>query len=289
MNGLNKRGVGLGFDKVIIGILILFIVIIGIVGIVKYNKGGAFSDALGESVEEVSNGAVSIFTPIFGVLLGLDKVSDANNKFLIIITFILISTIIVGVMDAVNIFDSGPGTKGNYINLIVGVIVSIIGVRFMPEDLWGTLTAPSSAFVATVLVGAPFIAFALISIKVGKHSSLASKGLWLFYVVFMSYLIFRYSSGPENKFELVYIVFLLLGLLMMILDPTFHKFYYQEAGKLSLERGLSSINLVERQKVRNQIEKLTTIISDPASSATDVTAAEAEIVKLKGRYPKLSI
>jgi len=225
----DKRG-QVGFNQIILGILVLFIVIVGLLTFVNYQQSENLSNAITESIDAVSSTVMDVAYPLFNVLLGLNHSQDIN--FLVVLTFILVSIIIVGTLDSVNIF--GSGNNGNLINFAVGIIVAIIGVRFMPSDMWISLTAPSSAFVATILVAVPFLAMFFVSMKI-KYP-LAQKALWLFYVIFMTYLIF-FNVG-ENSFAWIYGTFLVLGILMLFFESIIRRYFSGQKYKYALAKSM---------------------------------------------------
>ena len=188
-----------------------------------------------------------------------------------VLTFILISIIVVGTLDSVNIF--GDNQKGNMINLAVGIIISIIGVRFMPSNMWESLTAPSSAFVATVLVGAPFLAVFFVTMKI-KHT-LARKLLWLFYLIFMSYLIFTASGG--NDFKWIYTIFLASAVVMLFAEGIIRVYINKQSKTSALYETLGLKDSERLAKIEGQINELTKAIDSTRSA--DI---KRDLNKLKG-------
>lgn len=271
----------IGIQQILIGILVLFVVAIIIVALVNFKNNRDFGGSLAEASKSVGNGVVNVMSPLFNNLLGLDRISDTNNQFLMILTFILISIIIVGTLDSVNIF--GEEGKGNLINLAIGLIVSIIGVRFMPVDMWGSLTAPSSAFVATILVGAPFAALFILTTKI--RFGLGSKLLWLFYLIFMNWLVITSSN---NDFLFIYYIFLVLAIPMLFFDSSVRRFWNKEKYKMDVEKMLGSMTIPERAKLRKDIAIWQDVIADSTALATDRASAKKQITKLKAIYGDLS-
>jgi|TARA_Y100000310_G_C20690313_1_gene821778 hypothetical protein len=284
----NKKG-GYGFTGVLGGLLILFLIITLFVAFFDWNTNrGNFGDSLSNSLESVSNGFMSVLGPTLGFLLNLGD--DTNTNFLMILTFILISIIIVGTLDATSIF--GDDKQANLVNLAVGIIVSIIGIRFMPSDMWLSLTSPSSAFVATILVGAPFFAFFILTMKI--KFNLARKLLWLFYLIFMSYLIFfpggdfAGTSGTlERNFTWIYVVFLILAGIMMFFDSTVRNFWYSEKHKKEVEDLIGKLNAKKRLSLRKDINSWREVLTDAGASSEDKTQAKKELKKLENLYGDL--
>lgn len=276
----NKRG-AFGATQAVSALLAIFIILVIIFSVVNYNSnGGNFSSALEESLSDSGNFFMSVFGPLFNILLGLDREGiDSGNQLLLVLTFILISIIIISVLDSINLFGEGETTQSKLINFFIGLIVAAIGVRFMPQDIWQSLTAPASAFVATILVGAPFAALFFITMKL--KSPLVSKALWLFYIVFMSYLIFTMSSG---KFIATYIVFLVLAGVMLFFDSSVRRFFRKEKEKNQVQKMLGDLDIKQRHKMRENINEWTAILADSNSSQTDKTIAKVNIRRLKDQY-----
>jgi hypothetical protein len=276
-----KRG-QVGVTQIIVGILALFLIlVIGVAAFDWSNNGRSdFGGSLSNSMESVSGGFMSVLGPAFNLLLNLDN--DVNTNFLMILTFILISIIVVGTLDSANIF--GDDNKGNLVNLAVGLIVSIIGVRFMPSDIWASLTAPSTAFVATILVGAPFLALFFVTMKI--KFPLARKVLWLFYLIFMSYLIFFPEAGASssNDFAWIYIVFLLLAGIMLFLDGTVRRYVGKQMYDLEVSKEINDMSVIQRSKLRQKIADWQGIIGDDTAPADDIKKAKKQIEKLRNRY-----
>ncbi len=275
----SKRGSTVA--KVILGIFILFIVIV--IGIAGYNasNGSDFGSALTDSIDKVSGYSMTILGPLFNTLLGSG--GDANLNFLRILTFILISIIIVGTLDSVNIF--GDDKNAKLANFAIGIIVAIIGVRFMPKDMWLSLTAPSSAFVATILVGTPFAALFFVTMKI--QFNLARKLLWLFYMIFLSYLIF-FSEVSSNAFAWIYIIFLVLAGIMLFFDGTLQKIWRKGKADRQVVDVIEKLNSVQRYNLRRKIEDYDKIIGDNTASKKERDDAKKEIKELREMYGDLS-
>jgi len=222
-----------------------------------------------------------------GILLGFDESTPDNTVFLIIITFILISIIIVGTLDSVNIFDANVTAGSKYINLTIGLIVSIIGVRFMPTDIWASLTAPSSAFVATILVGAPFLAMLFVTMKI-KYS-LARKALWLFYIIFMSYLIFFPEDGfsTSNPFMWIYVLFLIGGIIMLVAEQIIRVKLLQQSQKHAFMETIGMGYSKRMAEIQGEIKELIERSADTNDKALRKTFKNG-IEDLKREFEELS-
>lgn len=253
----------------------------------------------GQASNTISDFSMNILKPFLSFVLNLGA-GDGTNNFLIILTFILMTIIVTGTLDSIGIFNTSA-TNNNLLNLAIGIIVSIIGVRFMPPNIWASLTAPSSALVATVLVGIPFGAFFFMSMKV--RSFLARKLLWLFYLVFLTYLIF---SRPESYvsptgdtgffqgFALVYLIFLGLAAIMLFFDGTVRNFIRREKANMDVNDEIGALSMVERYNIRKEIAEYQRIIADTSligvggAEHPDKIQAKKKLKALQKLYGDLS-
>jgi hypothetical protein len=273
----NKRGQQNIVSGIFIGVVVLFILFIGVTAFINSANGAGFWNEIGPATESVSNAFMGVFGPLFNGLLGLD--SAGNNSFLMVLVFILISIILVGTLDTVNMF--GDDGKGKITNFLIGIIISIIGVRFMPSNLWDSLTAPSSAFVATVILGLPFSAMLVLTIKA---KALVSKLLWLLFLIFSGNLVFRYSG----EFTGIYISFMIAAAVMLFFDSTVRKFFHKEKAKLEAAEQEADIDLMGRKMVRDEIAAVKKIIDDVNTPAADLAKAKVKLAKLRKKYAEMT-
>ena len=286
----NKRGEmasgATWFISVIFGILVVFFI-----GLTVVNQGDYVAAA-----SSMSDFFRNVVFPLVSFLLVQKDGYNAGNEFLMVLTFILLIIIVTATLESANIFGGSERTNA-ILNFSIGIIVSIIGVRYMPSNIWGSLTAPSSALVATVLVGLPFAALFIMTIKI--KSFLARKLLWLFYFVFMSYLILRpYPSafswaGMIDGFKGIYLLFLALAGLMLAFDGTVRNLIKREGANLEVNDEIGALSMVERYNIRKEIAEYQRIIADTSlmgprgTTHPDKIAAEKKIKRLQKLYGDL--
>lgn len=277
----SKRG-QIGFNQIAGALLGIFFLVVIIMFLTSASSNGwsNWGDSLADAFTKTGEFFMNILGPLFNAMLNLDDAAG-DNAFLMFLTFILIFIVITGTLDSTNIF--GDDNKGNLINFAIGAIVSIIGVRYMPQNLWGALTAPSSAFVATILVGAPFAALFFVTMKL--KSRLAARLLWLFYIIFMSYLIIVPSDYQgSNSFIGVYIAFLIAAGLMIFFYDKVSRFINKTKEMDQLESLLSDLNAKQRYKLRQDIKEWEAILDDGDASEEDKAEAKKKLGKLKKKY-----
>lgn len=288
MKLFDKRGQTNTVSYVVYGVLALFLLVVLITTVVTYSNGGGgasgFGTAFSESFGIVLGTVGDVLDPIFSPLLGLDG-SDGIDL-VRILAFILVAVVVVGTLDSISLFENMGDRGSNAINFVIGIIVSIIGVRFMPDDIWQSLTAPSSAFVATLLVGLPFLAFIFVSFKI--KNKIVTKLMWLFYILFMSYLVFFPESGGFNGFSVVYLIFLVLAFVMFILDANIRRWWYKGKADREIEKELGEMSIIDRKQLRGEIAKWQEILVDSSASKRDKATARTKLAELKGIYGDIS-
>ena len=218
-----------------------------------------------------------ILTPILGALLGTAGKTE-GVQFLMMLTFVLITLIVSAPLKSTSLFGDGPGAV--WLNWIVAIIVSIIGVRFMPPDMWLQLTAPSSAFVAAMLVGLPFLAMFWVVSKV--KSSRARKLFWIIFMVFLTYLIVL----PTGDFKWVYYVFLGLAFLMLVADGTIMNFLSSAVAENDLAEWKRGYGARKRSKLKKDMKEYRDVLDSNESSIDDKKIARHELRQLQEVFKK---
>lgn len=264
---------------IIYGLLILFIVAIVIVTFIGVvGEGVPFIDSLSNSISYVSEGFMKIFGGIFNVLLNLR--GDQDIQFLMVVTFILIFIIISATLDSFNLFGDTDTVSSRVLNLVAGIIVSAIGVRFLPQDMWLALTVPSSAFVATILAGIVFVPLTMLTLAAGRHPWLVKLG-WIGYIVTFGYILLNPDSTVSNSVKLAYGVFVILAGIMLFFDSTVRRFFYREKAKYDAEDLISNVNLVKRRKLREELEEMQKTYIDSNASKSERARARKRIEQIK--------
>ncbi len=273
----NKRGASAGLTVIALGLLVFFIAVIFISTYINYQSTQNVISAMEISFDGVADFAQRILYPLLNVLLNL-KAAEAYS-FLMILTFILMSVVFIGTLDSINIF--GDTKTSGLMNFIIGIIVAIIGIRFMPPAVWGSLTAPASALVATILLGIPFAALTFVTMKL--QNSLARKTIWLFYIIFTLYLV---SSQTYGALLWVYFAFLVIAGAMMFFDASLRKFMNKQMEELYVEKEWESKNVLFHKNLMEEIGEYTDVLMSGSASDADVKVAEAKLKELEKRRKK---
>jgi len=286
MSDMKKKG-EVGISQIISGFFILMVVLFVILTAVNYSKTSDFGSALDNTSEGFKTFFEKILTPLFSSLLNLDQA--VNNKLLVVLTFILLSVILVGTLDTVSIF--GEDNKGRIINITIGVIMSIIATRYMPGNLWDSLVSPTVALVPTMLIALPFAALIILSMRI--KNNLGIKVLWLGYALFMTYLTFFidgswFSGGMANGgMKWIYFIFFCLALVMLFFDATVRRYLRQEKVNLDLAKGLSVEALSERARLQGEIKEKIGLRNQFTSKSQDYKDMTKNIEDLKKKVKEL--
>jgi len=255
-----KRGESKTVATVLSVIFGAFILAFLIMTVVNWNQGALTSIQL--ATDGISNFSMKVIKPLLGFLLDLDH-AEKGNEFLMVLAFILVAIIVVGTLDSVNLFGEDGTARGDYINLAVGIIVSIIGVRYMPSDLWASMTAPSSAFVATILIGLPFLAMFFVTRKI--KMPVVRKFVWGFYLVFVVYL--TVTGENPSSINTAYGIFAVLAGLMIVLDVRIRRWMNTEfLGKKTVDDVKADYAALRIGELTNDVGRL----NESKKSATGI-------------------
>lgn len=181
------------------------------------NLVAAQSDEFISGVTEIVQSIIDLGTeagkPLFEALLGpVDKGGDLFTKVLI---FLLVALITIAVLEQVDFFE-----ERLWMQFGVGVITSIIGIRFLPDDMINAIAFPSSVFVASISIGFPFLLYGIVLHKGVKSKYLRRVG-WIIFAVIL-FVLWIYNA--RKSFFYLYPLFLLASFIAFWFDGTLQKF-----------------------------------------------------------------
>jgi hypothetical protein len=275
---------------VVLGVFAFFVILILVNGGYGIYKGGDPMAEFKKSIDISSKVFSDVLSLLFGKILGLDG-TNGNLDMLMILAFSLVSIVLVSALDGSEIF--GNDNKAKFTNFVVGIIVAIIGVRFMPEDMWFSLTAPPTALVATIIMVIMFGGVFIVAKKFGGTNPFIHKLIWLFFIVFLSYVVlfpdtaYGGSGGsPQDRFmttdfSWIYLVFLVLSIVMMYFDSQVMDFIGKEKAKMNLRGVRNERRLLNAKRMRDEIIAYDEVRNDPNASSTDREAAKTKIEDLQ--------
>ena len=269
----NKRGSTAGniVTSLIVGFALLVILLTAFSVADETTPQSGIIEVVSNSMNTAKAIFLTVLGPIFNVLLDLGGPGD---PFLKVLSFVLVFIIILGTLDSVDIFGAG-GSK--MINFLVGMIVAAIGVRFMPEDMWTALTAPSSAFVATILAAIPFLALWFVTSKI--ESSLVTKGMWLFYLLTIGYI----AVQPQFEYRWIYVIFAVAALMMILGETIIRKWVFKETAKVALQKTVGIEYTIRLAEIEARLQEIIPLEARSRSPAIK-DSLNKEIEDLKNEY-----
>jgi len=138
----------------------------------------SFSESVTQFVTSAIDTLQKTGNPLFSVLFGTLPTSSGADLFMQVLVFLLVVLVIYAVTDLIPIF-SGR----HWIQTGVGIIIAIIGIRFLPIDFIKSLAYPSTALVATIYVGLPFLLFGWLLEKM-VPSKMMRRAAWAIFTCF---------------------------------------------------------------------------------------------------------
>lgn len=212
---------------------LLFMLVFLLVGSMGITLAEITQEDIGRFSQDTVDTITAATNPILRWILG--ESLNTGELALKVLAFLMVAIVIYGILDSIKIL--GDGADKKWLNLTLGIIVATIGIRFMPENLLTALTAPSSAFVAVIFLGIPFLAFFFVVKKM--DSSFARRLAWIMYTILifaiasynMGWLVWLTGTVPENSVKTaflawgwIYYVFALVALALAFLDGTIQRF-----------------------------------------------------------------
>ncbi|MEK6850660.1 MAG: hypothetical protein AABX85_03745 [Nanoarchaeota archaeon] len=255
----------------------LIIAPIFLTGIVSANMG----DDLAKGITDFINGIKTVGKPIFKTLLGQAE-NETGELFVIkILAFILVTMVIYGTVSVANIF----GDKG-WINFVIGLVVALIGIRFLPDNFLSSMAIPSSALVATIVLLLPLVVLIMIGSKI--KNPIVRKVLYVTYAVAVILLWF-YNYANENLRGStiglwMYPLTALACILLLIFDGTIQGLLNK--GKAA--RVLEQTNSTEINRIKAKIEDLQTSLAN-AQTDQQRKDIEKQISNLKKNLGAMSV
>ena len=230
--------------------------------------------AAGDAVVKAIDTIEKVANPIFKWIVGP---STTGEDFIVrILAFFLVMVIVYGVFETINIF---RGKR--WINFIIGLIISLIGIRALPANFILQMTNPASAFVLVIVFGVPFVA--LFFLLRGATSPIRRATWAIFGVLILALWAYNWGTGQAgSSFWWVYPLFGLGCLLAFMFDATFQKVM----GRANKERLLEHIDQGRRARLYSQIETLEAL-ADAETDSGKKAKYERDIVAMKKTFKSM--
>ncbi|HRZ85890.1 MAG TPA: hypothetical protein P5277_03855 [Candidatus Paceibacterota bacterium] len=198
-------------------------------------------------IKSFIGGIQEIGKPIFDPLLG--QSSSEPVTFSKILIFILVALVISGLIDITNVFGS---YENRWLNFAIGIIVSILGIRFIPNDLITQIALPSSALVASIGIILPFIIYGLFVYQTIKGTTFRRTAWSLFGIVLA--ILWVYNS--EKEWSWLYPAILGILIILIIFDAVIKNWWYRGMSREAYEEMSKSYRgktLVRIQALQDQL------------------------------------
>lgn len=194
-------------------------------------------------VSKFIGGIEAVGGQIFRPLLGS---SAGDNPITGILVFFLVMFVVYGILSAVNIFGEKP-----WINMVIGALVAIIGIRFIPSGFLESAAMPSSAFVLILLMGIPFILLFFILQKV--NNSIVRRVVWAGFAVINIILWINNAANNSDRLGYglwIYPAIAAASLIALWFDGTLQRFLRKGKAKRVIEAysGENKSILISRAK-----------------------------------------
>ena len=235
-------------------------------------SAGPRTDAVVQNVQNGIDAFVGVAKPIFNALLGSTAVNNSTEvTFGKILVFLLVMFVIMAVLGTIT---TGPfhGPERAWLRFVIGLIVSLLGVRFLPDDLVTQLALPSSVLVAAITVLIPFVIFALAIESLGGTTY--RRIAW---VVFGSIFAVLWLYNYEQPWSWIYLVALAAILVAFVFDGTIHKIWYRGKSTRRVER----MQNANRGRIVVRLDELNKEILVPGTDAKRKAEIRAEIGALE--------
>ncbi len=265
-------------------ILIALIAVMVIFSVVKLINpspslapGDGTSNQFVDQVVSVVTGGIDLVTnagsPLFSALLG--DVAQGSDLFVKTLIFLLVVLVTVAVLEQVSFFSARP-----WMQFGVGGIVSILGIRFIPNDMITAIAFPSSVFVASIAIGLPFLLYGIVLHNSIKNTYLRRVG-WTLFATMVVVLWFYNADKPY--FYSIYLTFLIFTAIAFLFDGTLQHFLNVSRSQRNVE------GVTERQRNRilgeiNDLEsayRATTIPSRRVEIERDIASLKIALKRLK--------
>ena len=163
-----------------------------------------------DSLVKLITGAIDVATraggPLFGALFG--DVQAGSDLFVKTLIFLLVLLVVSSVLQTIDFFQDRY-----WIQFFIGAIISILGIRFLPQDFIESITLPSSAFVAAVAIGFPLVLYGFLMERLFKDKPHIRRAGWVLFGVIITVL---WSYNYDKPFFWIYPGFILACILAFL-------------------------------------------------------------------------
>lgn len=278
---VNKKVFALGILGLIIGLFLINLVFAQ--NFLNSSSSTSVQDSVQKAINKIDQVGYPIWKAIFGEALGKELIpgfQEGADLTIRILVFFLVTLVIYGVLSNINIFGSSK-----WVNLLIGVIISIIGIRFLPAGFLNEFAIPSSAFVSVLVIGVPFVLLFFILQKV--DNSIFRKAMWITFgvIIFMLWAYNMDNSQISDTAKWIYPLVGIVSLAFVFVDKAIRELYQKEA----TSSGAENLRKTERDKLIGEMRELQQTAAGYAEGGDETKADEyyAKAKKVEQRIKKV--
>jgi len=234
------------------------------------------TEMIDNAVTMMLNIFAAFFRPVFQVLVGFTGKEKGPELMVRILIFFLVVVAVSGILAQIGIFTSHPS-----LNFWTGVLMAALGIRFLTTDFLQTMLYPTSALVAVIVVGLPFV---IVGWFLMKQKPLMRRIGWITYLVLVGIIWLNnmmYGEGASQEMLLGNIAYMIIGMFiiaMLIADGTIRRWF--EKNKLL---GMQE-SVAHQENMAYLVEYKTAL---KALRIAETSGNQAEIKKQKGVVTRL--
>ncbi|MEM3112920.1 MAG: hypothetical protein QXI33_00655 [Candidatus Pacearchaeota archaeon] len=199
------------------------------------NSPKGFVDSIVLFVNQVINLFTQVGNPLFSTLLG--NVGAGGDLFTKVLIFFLVVIVTIAVLDNVDFFNGRI-----WLQIGVGSIISILGIRFIPNDMIQSIILPSGAYVAALTMIIPLALYFYVMEKFIPNFIIRRIGWILFAVA----AVILWGYNYNKPFYWIYPITTVICIVLFFIDGTLNNWMSRAKAKRSLEHANSEeIELLE--------------------------------------------
>jgi len=223
---------------------------------------------LGEGMRNLIDQAVNFLTPVFELILG--DYSGSEYFFAKVLLVLLLSIIIHAILERMPLFEGYRGTT-----TIIAIIVSVLGIRFLQDDLIQMIILPYNTLAIALAAFLPFLIVAY-GIYFSGMGGLGRKLSWIvFLTVFVIMWVYRTDKIGDIGNQ-IYLWTSVVGGLMMIFDRRVHAYFMGLEGK-KIEESVNDERIARLEAERKYITDY------PAGGGGQLSDAQKRTVRALNR------
>lgn len=231
-------------------------------------QGGYFGDQLRFALQD----AVRIATPVFEIIIG--QFGSSEFFYAKVLILILIFFIVYVVLERIPAFKDQTAVR-----VIIGIVVSILAVRFMSENqVFRGVLLPYGTLGIVLASGIPLAIFSLV-MYISDFGSVGRRLGWTLYGVTFSVLFFSRYNELDVLSRRVYLFCIIAIILFLIFDKRVKQYFS------ALDRNRFLVEANQNQIAHLQADYLSILHVNSTHAEATRKRIREEIKRLGGELP----